>query len=82
MYASRFLTPISLVSYIPIKRPLYSVTLLEYGSVKKNAQGITYFSGDTSTTPTPTTNFPVGPILDALLKNNYQTSSSKNIWVI
>ena len=36
-YASRFLTPISSAICIPIKRALYSVTLLEHGSVNENA---------------------------------------------
>ena len=37
LYAARFLTPISSASCIPIKRTLYSETLLEHGSVNENA---------------------------------------------
>jgi len=74
-YASRCLTPISLTSYIPINRALYSATLLEHGSVNENAQEITWLCGETSTTPTFATIFPLAPVLDALSKNSCHTFS-------
>ena len=74
-YESRCLTLISLTSYIPINRALYSATLLEHDSVNENAQEIAWLCGETSTTLTFDIIFPLAPVLDTLSKNSCHTFS-------